>query len=341
MVRTFGTLGTLGAVLLLIAAPAFAQRIPGQSPRPSSVQGVVRDVDGRPVPGAQVELRQRAPSGRPVAFGETRQTLTSADGVFRFIDLPAGDYAITVTHPQYQPFASDQLRLGASELVTTELTLQPLAPPAPPAPPAPSAPPAPPAPSGAVRPRADAATEATPLEPPERVFVRIPDRWNLTMPDWDRYGVGGDYPYVAGKWWDPYNQNVLKGDRPIIGERTFFTFTGVSDSLIEGRNLPVPSGVSTERPHSEPFFGRGGQMFPVTVLRTSFDLFRGDTAYRPVDWRVRVQPAFSVNFVNTAELGAVNFDVRRGSNRLSSHFGLRSEERRVGKECRSRWSPYH
>src|SRR2546430_16539902 len=25
----------------------------------------------------------------------------------------------------------------------------------------------------------------------------------------------------------------------------------------------------------------------------------------------------------------------------SGQFGLRSEERRVGKECRSRWSPYH
>ena len=23
------------------------------------------------------------------------------------------------------------------------------------------------------------------------------------------------------------------------------------------------------------------------------------------------------------------------------NFGMRSEERRVGKECRSRWSPYH
>ena len=23
------------------------------------------------------------------------------------------------------------------------------------------------------------------------------------------------------------------------------------------------------------------------------------------------------------------------------HFNMRSEERRVGKECRSRWSPYH
>src|SRR3712207_9138019 len=27
--------------------------------------------------------------------------------------------------------------------------------------------------------------------------------------------------------------------------------------------------------------------------------------------------------------------------RLSAGTGLRSEERRVGKECRSRWSPYH
>src|ERR1035437_426703 len=26
---------------------------------------------------------------------------------------------------------------------------------------------------------------------------------------------------------------------------------------------------------------------------------------------------------------------------LSMHLSIRSEERRVGKECRSRWSPYH
>ena len=26
---------------------------------------------------------------------------------------------------------------------------------------------------------------------------------------------------------------------------------------------------------------------------------------------------------------------------FTGHFGFRSEERRVGKECRSRWSPYH
>ena len=27
--------------------------------------------------------------------------------------------------------------------------------------------------------------------------------------------------------------------------------------------------------------------------------------------------------------------------KLSKHKKVRSEERRVGKECRSRWSPYH
>ena len=27
--------------------------------------------------------------------------------------------------------------------------------------------------------------------------------------------------------------------------------------------------------------------------------------------------------------------------KVSSEFEFRSEERRVGKECRSRWSPYH
>src|SRR5260221_14088203 len=35
-------------------------------------------------------------------------------------------------------------------------------------------------------------------------------------------------------------------------------------------------------------------------------------------------------------------DVSRRSERVGPFlFGIRSEERRVGKECRSRWSPYH
>jgi hypothetical protein len=311
------------AALLAIGAhatPALGQRIPGQSSRQGSIQGIVRDTAGRGIPGVEVELRQLAASGRPVALTAARRTTTTAEGIFRFIDLPAGSYAIALAMPGFEPVTRSDLRIGPSELITTELVLRATGLAA--APPTVSAP-EPASPYGrVVRPRVDVPGEGVPLAPGERVFMPVPDRWNLPMPDWDRYGVGGDYPYVAGEWWDPFNQNILKGDRPIAGRRTFFTFTGVSDSLLEGRNLPVPSGVSAARPGSEPFFGRGGQYFPVTVVRTSFDLFHGDTAYRPVDWRIRVQPAFSVNFINTAEYGAVNFDVRRRSNRLSTHAGV-------------------
>ena len=39
--------------------------------------------------------------------------------------------------------------------------------------------------------------------------------------------------------------------------------------------------------------------------------------------------------------GRAVFYVEGKKDRIFSEFKLRSEERRVGKECRSRWSPYH
>ena len=44
------------------------------------------------------------------------------------------------------------------------------------------------------------------------------------------------------------------------------------------------------------------------------------------------------------EAGKTVFDVFQFANsakRIVEHADMRSEERRVGKECRSRWSPYH
>jgi hypothetical protein len=173
-------------------------------------------------------------------------------------------------------------------------------------------------------PRAVPSSDAEPssLAPDEHVFVPMPDRWNISMPDWDRYGERGDHPYVSGRWWDPYNRNRLKGDYPLIGQQTFFVFTGISDSLLEGRSVPLPAVPASARPLSEPFFGRGDVYLPVSVIRTSFDLFRGDTAFRPVDWRIRVQPAFSFNYLHTQENGIVNADIRRGTTRFSNHIGL-------------------
>src|SRR5258706_12037958 len=67
---------------------------------------------------------------------------------------------------------------------------------------------------------------------------------------------------------------------------------------------------------------------------------------RPIQfgWQY-VERRKSVNFGKTfcqSSLGLRHFGHRRGDKSLNfSVFGERSEERRVGKECRSRWSPYH
>ena len=45
-------------------------------------------------------------------------------------------------------------------------------------------------------------------------------------------------------------------------------------------------------------------------------------------------------FVVTAE-GVANVSVTDGGSAIGGNISARSEERRVGKECRSRWSPYH
>jgi len=43
-----------------------------------------------------------------------------------------------------------------------------------------------------------------------------------------------DYPYQLGKWYDPYRQNVLKGDYPIYGQHTFFALTATNSTQFVG-----------------------------------------------------------------------------------------------------------
>ncbi|MGA6961892.1 MAG: hypothetical protein WBY38_20950, partial [Candidatus Acidiferrales bacterium] len=155
-----------------------------------------------------------------------------------------------------------------------------------------------------------------------QVFQPEPDRWSVAMPDWDRYGIGGEHPYVRGSKWDPFDRNKWKGDVPIIGQQTFLNFTATSDTFFDGRRLPTPTDVSSARPGSPDFFGRGGQIFLDQTFAFSFDLFHGDTSFRPVDWRIRITPVVSLNYLAVQELGVVNVDVSNGTTRLDSHLGL-------------------
>ena len=45
--------------------------------------------------------------------------------------------------------------------------------------------------------------------------------------------------------------------------------------------------------------------------------------------------------IDINKLQANNRDIGNGLETTCLHHFARSEERRVGKECRSRWSPYH
>lgn len=160
-------------------------------------------------------------------------------------------------------------------------------------------------------------------------FVPVEDRWRIGFPEYDRYGRGhpwvDDYLYLPGHWWDPYNQNVLKGDYPIAGQNIFLNLTATSRTITGPLQTPVATTPfeSTSRPYQEQFFGSPniGAMQQYFIL--SFDLFRGDTAvFRPIDWRLKVMPIFNVNYITVDELAVVNPDVRRGRQRGRSFLAL-------------------
>jgi hypothetical protein len=149
-------------------------------------------------------------------------------------------------------------------------------------------------------------------------FDTVEDRWRIGFPEWDRYGLEHpkvfDYPFELGKLFDPYNQNVLKGDYPIIGQHTFLNITATSESLFEGRTIPTATSPfeSTARPFETNFFGRPDQFAYQQNVLLSFDLFQGDGAFKPVDWRVRLTPAFNVNTLSVQELAVVSPNVQEG-----------------------------
>src|SRR5262249_15268792 len=159
---------------------------------------------------------------------------------------------------------------------------------------------------------------------PGTEFVPLPDRWRIAFPDYDRYpGTSHEAMYVRGHWWDPYNLNVLKGDYAVPRtQNTFFVLTAQSDTLVEGRRLPVPSDVSSQRAHSADFFGQGESLSVVENVLTSFEVFGGNAGFRPRQWEVRVTPVFDVNYLAARENGVVNIDPRRGTTRTDGHVAL-------------------
>lgn len=323
-----------GAIILKLTCVSYSQverRIPSSSPlRSAAVIG--RCIDAQSSGDSHVGIGQAK-----VIFqstdGAAVTLMTDAEGVFRARNLKPGLYSIRVSAERFSDFQKMNVELHAGELLVLELGLvakeqvssENLPPPARQIPQV----------SGAAseqpsyrelsrRPTEDvqAASYSEELPPESKTAVPQRDRWDLDMPRWDRYDREGEFGWTMGRWWDPFNRNRIKGDKPVIGDNIFFNFTGTNSTAFDFRRLPVPSGASAATPGSAPFFGNGGQAFVADTLRLSLDLFHGDTSFRPVDWRLRITPAFNINQLWVRERGIVNIDVRKGTSRTDAFVGL-------------------
>jgi hypothetical protein len=167
--------------------------------------------------------------------------------------------------------------------------------------------------------------ESEPQTQADRRAVR--DRWRIGFPEYDRYGDKGargrDIPFTKGNWYDPYHQSKLKGDYPIIGNQTFMILSAVSSTNVELSRTPKPSDVSSARPGSAEFFGKPEALAVNQIFQFTFEMFHGDSTFKPRDWAIKISPTFSLpNYLNARENGVVNIDVRRGTNRTDTQVSL-------------------
>jgi len=315
------------------------QRIPRQQAQTTAaIDGVVRDAGFSniilPVPAAALTLRN-------VQSGEIFSASTSGEGVFRVFPLPPGHYQLRVEAKNYAPFVLPDLAVQPNEVVTLEISLVTVAamearsrlPRLPELGPAPSAEAQPSfGTHRTLRHRLDSdpayIENISPdaLPPGADVYNTIPNRWALEQPDYRRYSQKGEYIYTKPSRFDPFNRNRFKGDEPVwsklLGQQTFLNVTASSESFFDGRRVPSRSNVSSARPGSSGFFGKGEQAFFDQTLRCTLDLFHGDAAFKPVDWRIRITPELSLNNLKVRELGLVGPDPRSGTNRFDDHLGL-------------------
>jgi carboxypeptidase family protein len=304
------------------------RRIPERAEiRKASLQGSVRDDEDRAVPAVLLTIRS-------MSDGTSYEATTDAEGIFRMRDIPLGVYELKAVRDGYEPLARERVQLSSAGLTVLGIGIKRINAGAPPSkgvsgiPGNSRTPTAPEAPASSYPGLRTASSEPATAPSAEAMpaasanFALEPDRWNVSMPDWRRYETQPDAPYAKGHWYDPFNRNKLKGDYPIFGQRWFLNVTGRSQTGIDLRRLPVPSGLDAANSGSSGFFGRGEQAFASETLRVSLDLFRGDTSFRPVDLRFRFTPEVNLNFLQARERGIVNIDPRKGTDRFDAHLGV-------------------
>jgi len=144
-------------------------------------------------------------------------------------------------------------------------------------------------------------------------LVAIPDRWRIV----DSLGY-------EDNWWDPYNQNTIKGDKPIHDD-WFFNVTAISDSVLELREVPTPvGGQSTGGAGALDVLGATEQHLFNQNLAVELVYYKGDTVFRPPDWEYRFTPVFNYNYTELDEILGVNANPADGRTRHDNHVGIQA-----------------
>src|ERR1035437_2913194 len=104
---------------------------------------------------------------------------------------------------------------------------------------------------------------------------------------------------------------------------------GLQDERLKLHLKSINSGI-------EDSYGKGIELAKgkYLLILDHDDTIPGGSLSKRIDWLERHPQA-------NAAFGAVAYMDEKGVIYKESKFPFRSEERRVGKECRSRWSPYH
>jgi hypothetical protein len=145
-----------------------------------------------------------------------------------------------------------------------------------------------------------------------RESVPVPDRWRIMQ------ALDFRFPF-----YDPYNQNVLKGDLPVFGQDWFFNLGLVSDTTFEMRGLPTPVGPQTTgQPGRYDIYGDIDQSTFVENFIVNLALIKGNTTFRPPDYEFRAVPVFNYNRTRVEEERALRVDPRRGVERSDKFAGM-------------------
>jgi len=143
-------------------------------------------------------------------------------------------------------------------------------------------------------------------------FIPVPDRWRIMET------LGFKYP-----WYDPYNQNIWKGDKPIDGKDRFLSINVISDTILQPRTVPTPVGPqASSQPGANDTLGRVRQNVFATNLILSADYYKGDTTFKPPDYEFKATLALNYNRVDVDEVRALQVDPRLGKTRDDGFIGV-------------------